>query len=78
MRSELAYSVVLCGGICSLPGFISRVLEECDQLLKTEKYSSISSFIGKLNLYSSPFNPITLPWVGGSLFSLFFWVFKFD
>lgn len=69
MRSELAYSIVISGGICSLPGLISRILEECDRLLiNSEKYSSISSFAGKLNLYSSSFNPITSPWVGGNFF----------
>jgi len=69
MRSELAFSIIMTGGICSIPGLIARLTEECERLIKTPKYSAVSALAGKLNFYSTPFNYTTIPWVGGSIIS---------
>ena len=75
MRAELSQSIILSGGICNLSGFITRLMEELEELLQIQKYSSISSLSGKLSFYSSSHSAIEISWAGGifEYFTLFFY-----
>jgi len=68
MRCELINRVVLCGGVSMIPGFVIRLMEEFEELLRgNPKYRSLKAMTGKLKLIDTKYAQNTLSWTGGSL-----------
>jgi len=65
-RQQLAASLVLVGGLATMPGFKSRLNQELKQLLATDKYSSLK--IDSFMVHKPPGRPNFTQWLGGAIF----------
>ena len=65
MRVELARSIVLSGGMISLPGFRARLAEELQRMVQNEKYQPLQALAGHFYFPTSSAPAFCLPWTGG-------------
>jgi len=67
-RLELAQNLLLVGGICMIPGFKTRLLQEIDLLLSLNKtYSELSGLKGQFKYIDNKYPPNILSWIGASI-----------
>ena len=61
-QGNLAASLVLVGGLATMPGFKSRLNQELKQLLATDKYNSLK--IDSFMVHKPPGRPNFTQWLG--------------